>query len=169
MERKDVIKFQGSPLTLVGEEIKVGATAPNFTAVKNDLSPCSLSDLKGKVVIVSAMPSVDTGVCELQTLRFNEEAKKHPEIQIVTISLDLPFALGRFCGAKGVENAVTLSDYQNRDFAHKYGFFIKELALITRGIIVIGKDGIVKHVQYVPEVTDEPDYEKALQAAVAAL
>ncbi|MGL6064300.1 MAG: thiol peroxidase [Fusobacteriaceae bacterium] len=167
MERKNAITFGGNPLTLVGNEIKIGDVAPNFTAVKNDLSSLALSDLKDKVVIISAMPSIDTGICELQTIRFNQEAKKHPNLHIITISLDLPFALGRFCASKGVENATTVSDYKEREFSNKYGFLIKELALTSRGIIVIGKDGIVKHIEYVSEVKTEPDYDKALKVALS--
>lgn len=167
MERKNIITFQGAPLTLIGDEIKVGAIAPNFTATKNDLSPISLSDLKGKVVIISAMPSIDTGICELQTIRFNEEAKAHSDIFVMTISVDLPFALGRFCANKGIENAITVSDYKEREFSNKYGFLVKELALTSRGVIVIDKNGTVKHVQYVNEITTEPDYNKALEIAVS--
>ncbi len=166
MERTNIITFTGNPLTLIGEEIKVGQVAPNFTATKNDLSSLSLSDLKDKVVIISAMPSIDTGICELQTIRFNQEAKKYPNLHIITISMDLPFALGRFCASKGVENATTVSDYKEREFSTKYGFLIKELALTSRGIIVIGKDGIVKYVEYVNEITTEPNYDKALEVAL---
>lgn len=165
MKRTGIITFKGNPLTLLGDEIKVGDVAPDFVATKNDLSPFKLSELKGKVIIISSMPSVDTGICELQTIRFNQEAKKHPELHIVTISMDLPFALGRFCANKDVTNAATLSDYKNREFAHKYGFFIEELALDARGIVVIDKNGIVKHVEYTKEVTTEPDYDKALKIA----
>lgn len=165
MKRTGVIKFQGNPLTLVGKEIKVGDIAPDFTATKNDLSPMNLSDLKDKVVIISAMPSVDTGVCELQTIRFNQEAKKHPELHVITISMDLPFALARFCANKDIDNATTLSDYKNREFAEKYGFMIEELGLLTRGIVVIDKEGVVRHVEYVEEVTTEPNYDKALEVA----
>ncbi|MGL4402300.1 MAG: thiol peroxidase [Fusobacteriaceae bacterium] len=166
MKRTDIITFKGNPLTLLGDEIKVGDVAPDFIATKNDLSPVRLSELKGKVIIISSMPSVDTGICELQTIRFNQEAKKYPELHILTISMDLPFALERFCANKDVANALTLSDYKNREFAHKYGFFIEELALDARGIVVIDKNGIVKHVEYTKEVTTEPDYDKALQIAI---
>lgn len=167
MERKNIITFQGAPLTLVGKEIQVGVEAPNFTATKNDLSPISLSDLKGKVVIISAMPSIDTGICELQTIRFNEEAKAHSDIFVMTISQDLPFALGRFCANKGIANAVTVSDYKEREFSNKYGFLVKELSLTSRGVIVIDKNGIVQYVQYVNEITTEPDYDKALKIAIS--
>lgn len=165
MERKNIITFQGTPLTLVGEEIKVGAVAPEFTVTKTNLASLSLSELSGKVIIISTMPSVDTGVCEIQTVRFNQEAKNHPEIFVMTISMDLPFALGRFCANKDIENAITVSDYKHREFAAKYGFLIKELSLISRGVVVIDKTGIVRHVQYVGEITEEPDYDKAMNVA----
>lgn len=168
MERKNIITFQGNPLTLLGKEILIGEEAPNFTGTKNDMSPMSLSELKGKTVIISAMPSVDTGICELQTIRFNQEAKKYPNLHIITISMDLPFALSRFCASKGIENATTLSDYKDREFATKYGFLIKELSLIGRGIVVIDKNGIIRHVEYTKEITTEPDYDKALEIALSA-
>jgi len=159
------ITFGGNPLTLVGNEIKVGAVAPNFTALKTDLSPFSLEELKGKVVIISVVPSVDTPVCELQTIRFNTEAYEHGDINVITISADLPFALGKFCANKGIDTAITLSDHKGLDFGMKYGFILDELRLLSRGIIVIGKDGIVKYVEYVQEVTNHPDYDKAMDIA----
>lgn len=159
------ITFGGNPLTLVGNEIKVGAVAPNFTALKTDLSPFSLEELKGKVVIISVVPSVDTPVCELQTIRFNTEAYEHGDINVITISADLPFALDKFCANKGIDTAITLSDHKGLDFGMKYGFILDELRLLSRGIIVIGKDGIVKYVEYVQEVTNHPDYDKAMDIA----
>lgn len=168
-KRNDVITFAGNPMTLLGKEIKVGDKAPDFTALKPDLSPFKLSDLKGKPVIISSVPSLDTGVCELQTIRFNEEANKLPDVHIVTISCDLPFALSRFCADKGIDKAVTVSDHKDLDFGSKYGFVIEELRLLTRGIVVLDKEGTVKYVEYVPEVTNHPDYDKALEAASALL
>jgi thiol peroxidase len=162
IERTGEITFAGGPLTLQGEKIKVGDTAPDFTALKNDLSAFKLSDLDG-VKLISVVPSIDTGVCELQTIRFNKEAGELENVNVITISADLPFALGRFCGNKGIDKAETLSDHRDFDFAYKYGFAIKELRLLTRGIVVIDKDNVVKHVEYVPEVTDHPDYDKALE------
>lgn len=164
-KRTGVITFGGKPLTLLGKEIKAGDPAPDFTALKNDLSPLKLSDLKGKTVIISAVPSVDTGVCELQTIRFNEEANKLDNVVILTISCDLPFALGRFCAAKNIDKAITVSDHRDLDFGLKYGFAIEELRLLERGIVVIDKDGIVRYVEYVPEVTSHPNYDAALAAA----
>lgn len=159
------ITFGGNPLTLIGNEIKVGMQAPNFTGLKNDLTPFSLEELKGEVVIISSMPSVDTGVCELQTIRFNTEAYEHKGINVITISVDLPFALGKFCANKGIDTAITLSDHKDLDFGMKYGFVLEELRLLARGIVVIDKDGTVKYVEYVQEVTGHPNYDKAINIA----
>lgn len=164
MERKDAITFGGSPLTLIGKEVVVGDVAPNFTVTKTDLSPLSLSELKGKTVIISAMPSIDTPVCELQTIRFNKEAAKLNDVVILTISMDLPFALSRFCGAKDIENAITTSDYKDREFSHNYGLYIKELGLVSRAVIIIDKDGKVAYTEYLKEITEEPNYDLALEA-----
>ena len=114
--------------------------------------------------MISVVPSVDTGVCELQTIRFNEEANKIENVVILTISCDLPFALGKFCAAKGIDKAITVSDHRELDFGLKYGFVVEELRLLTRGIVVVDKEGIVKYVEYVPEVAEHPNYEKALEA-----
>jgi thiol peroxidase len=164
-ERKDLITFGGNPVTLVGEEIKVGDKAPDFKATKQDLSVFDFyKETEGKIVIISAVPSLDTGVCELQTIRFNEEATSlSSDVLIVTISVDLPFAQKRFCGANGIENIVVVSDHKDLDFAEKYGFILKEFRLLERGTIVIDKDKTVRYVEYVEEVTNHPDYEKPLQ------
>lgn len=166
-KRSGVVTFAGNPMTLLGKEVKVGDKAPDFVAAKNDLSPFHLSDLKGKTVIISAVPSVDTGVCELQTIRFNEEANKLENVAIVTVSCDLPFAQGRFCAAKGIDKAVTVSDYKDLDFGMKYGFVIEELRLLARGIVVVDKDGVVRHVEYVSEIGNHPNYDAALDVAKA--
>jgi thiol peroxidase len=159
-----VIEMKGSPLTLVGEMIKRGDIAPDFTVTGLDLKPVKLSDFAGKKVILSVMPSVDTPVCAAQTRRFNEEASKLENTVVITLSVDLPFALSRFCGNEGITNAMTLSDYKDRDFGHKYGFYIQELGLLARGIVVINEEGKVAHVEFVKEVTSEPGYEAALKA-----
>lgn len=164
-KRTGVITFAGNPMTLVGKEIKVGDVAPQFTALKNDLTPFSLEELKGKVVLISVVPSVDTGICELQTIRFNQEANQLDNVAIITISVDLPFAIGRFCGAKGIDKAITLSDHRDLSFGTNYGFVVEELRLLARGIVVIDTKGIVQHVEYVPEIASHPDYEKALAVA----
>lgn len=162
-ETKGLITFQGGPLTLLGKQIKEGDVAPNFTAVKNDLSEFNLESLEGKIVVISSVPSLDTPVCELQTLRFNQEAAKYEDVAIVTISQDLPFAQGRFCADKCIKNNLIVSDYMTHDFANKYGLMIKELQLLTRAVVVIGKNGVVEYVEIVPEVTNQPDYDAVLE------
>lgn len=156
------ITFAGNPLTLLGKEIKVGEKAPDFVAVGAGLSPFKLSDLAGKTVVVAVYPSIDTGVCAAQNRRFNAEANKMKEVVVLSISCDLPFAQSRFCAAEGLENIKTISDHKDLDFGQKYGYWIKELRLLARGTVVIDKTGIVRYVEYVPEVTHEPDYEAAL-------
>ena len=166
-KRENAVTFAGNPVALIGDEVKVGDKAPVFTALKNDLSVFSSDEVKGKKVIISAVPSVDTGVCELQTKRFNEEAQKLENTIILTISADLPFAQSRFCAAEGIKILIMLSDHRDLDFAHKYGLELDGLRLLSRAIFVIDESGTVTYVQYVPEVTDHPDYDKALEAARA--
>lgn len=169
-ENKGVVAFTGTPLTLLGEMIQVGNTAPDFTAVGRDSKPVSLSDFKGKTVILSVFPSIDTGVCAMQTKRFNKEATSLSEnVVVLTLSKDLPFALGRFCAAEGIDRIHTLSDYMQSEFGRKYGFLIKENMLLARGVVVINPEGKVVYVEYVKELTTEPDYEKALNAAKSTL
>lgn len=167
MEKNNVsITFKGNPMTLMGNEIKVGQQAPDFTGIGSALNPVKLSDYKGKVVVLSIFPSIDTGVCATQNRTFNKlAADLGDDIVIIGISKDLPFALNRFCGAEGIDKVVTLSDYRDLGFAENYGYFIDELGLLTRGIVVVDKDGVVRHVEYVPEATDEPDYNAALDVA----
>ncbi len=160
-----IVTFLGNPLTLLGEMITVGTKAPDFTAIGEGLKPVSLKDFAGKVVLISSVPSVDTGVCAAQTRRFNVEAANLGDVAILTISNDLPFALGRFCAAEGIDKVVTLSDHKDTDFGLKYGFLLEELRLLNRGIIVIDKHGIVQYVEYVKENTNHPDYDAALEAA----
>lgn len=163
-KRTGIITFGGNPLTLVGPEIKVGAKAPDFYALNSKLQPVKLSDFDGKVRIVSVFPSIDTPVCAAQTRRFNVEAANLGDVQILTVSCDLPFALGRFCAAEGIDKEITLSDHKELDFGLKYGFAIDELRLLSRGVVVVDKDGVVKHVEYVKEITEEPDYDSAIEA-----
>ncbi len=162
-KRTNEIKFAGNYVTILGDRVEAGQKAPDFVALKNDLSEYKLSDNSGKVRIISVVPSVDTGVCALQTERFNKEAANLPNVEIVTISVDLPFALGRFCGDKGIENSVTLSDHKTLDFGTKYGFVVEELRLLTRGIVVVGADDTIKYVEYVGEITDHPNYDAVLE------
>jgi thiol peroxidase len=166
-ERKGVITFKGGPLTLLGPEIKVGDSAPPFKLLNNSLQEVTLDQFKGKTLILSVAPSLDTPVCALQTRRFNQElGHLPPTIEMLTITADLPFAQGRFCGAENIK-IQTLSDHRDMAFGDAYGTHIKELRLEARSIFVIGKDGKVKYVEIVKEVTEEPDYDKALAAAKA--
>ena len=165
-ERTGVITFQGNPLTLLGDEIKFGDKAPEFTATDNGLAPKALADFAGKVLIISAVPSLDTPVCDMETRRFNNEAASlGDDIKILTLSMDLPFAQARWCGAAGVEAVQTLSDYMSASFGEAYGVLIKELRLLSRAVFVVDKSGTVQYVQYVNEITEEPDYDAALKAA----
>ncbi|HMM22274.1 MAG TPA: thiol peroxidase [Selenomonadales bacterium] len=164
-KRTNVITFQGTPLTLLGPEIKVGAKAPDFTVLSKEMAPVKLSDSNGKVRIISVVPSIDTPVCDMQTRRFNEEASRIEGLQVLSVSVDLPFALAKYCAANGIANIETLSDHKELDFGLKYGFAIEELRLLSRGIVIVDKDNVVRYVQYVKEVTEQPDYDKALAAA----
>jgi thioredoxin-dependent peroxiredoxin len=165
-ERKGAVTMRNNPLTLIGPEIKAGQKAPAFTAVGKGLAPASLDQFKGKVKIISAVPSIDTPVCDAETRRFNEEAARLPgDVQILTISMDLPFAQARWCGAAGVDKVTMLSDYQRGDFGEKYGAMIKELRLLARAVFVLDKNDNVTHVEYVKEVANQPNYEAVLAAA----
>jgi thioredoxin-dependent peroxiredoxin len=168
-ERTGVITFKGNPLTLVGPEIKVGSQAPDFQVLGGDLKPVSLANFKGKTKLISVVPSLDTPVCDQQTRRFNEEAAKLPgDVAVLTISVDLPFAQGRFCTTAGIEKLTTLSDHKDTSFGFAYGTLIKELRLLTRAIFIIGSDDKVQYVEYVKEVTEFPNYDAALNALKAA-
>jgi thiol peroxidase len=165
-KNKEKVTFKSNAVTLVGNEIKVGETAPDFTVLGNALNPVKLSDYKGKTVILSVFPSLDTPVCATQNRTFNKEAAALSDnIVILGISVDLPFAQSRFCGAEGIDKVLTVSDYRDLDFSTKYGFLIEELRLLARGTVVIDKNGKVIYVEYVPEVTHEPNYSAALEAA----
>lgn len=164
MERKGIITFKGGPLTLLGDEVKIGDNAPDFRVVNSELKPVLLSDFKNELVIISSVPSLDTPVCELQTKRFNRESSLL-KATILTISMDLPFAQKRFCSIHEIENVLVLSDYQDRDFAQKYGLLIRELKLLARAVIIIDKTGNIAYIQLVKEVTQEPDYEEVLAKA----
>ncbi len=156
------VTFAGNPLTLLGNEIKVGDKAPDFHAVGAGLNPVKLADFAGKTVIIAAYPSIDTSVCAAQNRRFNSEVNQLNNVVVLSVSCDLPFAQSRFCAAEGLENIKTISDHKDLDFGEKYGFVIKELRLLARGTVVIDKSGVVRYVEYVPEVTNEPDYEAAM-------
>ncbi|SFB25113.1 thiol peroxidase (atypical 2-Cys peroxiredoxin) [Lentibacillus halodurans] len=162
------VTFNQDPVTLVGNEVSVGDKAPNFTVLSNDLQEVTLEDYKGKVKLIAAVPSVDTGVCAEETRRFNEEADKLDNVQVLTISMDLPFAQKRWCAANGIKNLDTLSDHRGADFGEKYGALIKELRLLARSVFVIDSNDRIAYVEYVSEVTNHPDYDKALEEAQKA-
>lgn len=162
------VTFNNDPVTLEGTEVKVGDVAPDFTVLANDLSEKSLKNYEGKVKLIATVPSVDTGVCSEETHRFNKEADKLDNVQVLTISMDLPFAQGRWCAAEGVKNLDLLSDHRDADFGKKYGTLIKELRLNTRAVFVVDADNKVQYVEYVSEVTNHPDYDAALEAAKKA-
>ena len=162
------VTFKGNPVTLVGSKVNVGDKAPDFKVLAKDLSEVTLADSNGKVRLISVVPSIDTGVCEAQTLRFNQEASKLDGVEILTISVDLPFAQKRWCAAEGVENLQTLSDHRDLSFGTNYGVAIEELRLLARATFVIDSTGKVTYAEYVPEVTDHPDYDKAVEAAKEA-
>jgi redoxin domain protein len=157
------ITFGGNKVNLVGNEIKVGDSAPAFKATKNDLSEWSSEDYNGKVVVYSIAPSLDTSVCALQAKKFNKEAASLDGVNVVTITEDLPFAQARFCSNEDIENTIMVSDYKDREFGEKYGFLMDENKLLARGVVVVDKDGKVAYVEYVPEVTDEVNFDKALE------
>ncbi len=170
MERPNAVTFLGNPLTLVGKELKPGDPAPDATLVKQDLSTVKLSDYFGKVLLISVVPSLDTGVCSAQTKRFNEEASQLPDaVRVLTVSMDLPFAQKRFCGAENVDKIEVLSDHREASFGQAYGTLVKELRIESRAVFVIDPQGIVRYVEYVPEITNHPNYDAALQAVRALL
>jgi len=162
------VTFGEKPVTLLGNELKAGDYAPDFKALTNDLEEKSLSDYKGKIKLISVVPSIDTGVCSIQTNRFNEEAKKLDNVQVVTISMDLPFAQKRWKEVNQVESLEMLSDHRDGDFGEKFGVLIKELRLLARSIFVVDSNDKITYVEYVSEVSNHPDYDKALEAAKQA-
>lgn len=167
-ERKGAVTFKGNAITLVGSEVKAGDKAPDFKVLANDLSEVTLASSKGKTRLISVVPSVDTPVCDLQTKRFNEEAAKLPAgVTVLTVSMDLPFAQKRWCGAAHADKIQTVSDHRDASFGKAYGVLIKELRLLTRAIFVIGADDKVQYAEYVKEVTQHPNYDAALNALKA--
>jgi len=164
MEKRQETTMGGKPVTLLGKKLNVGDKAPDFVALKQDLTPVMLKDVSEKIKIISAVPSVDTGVCELQTKRFNEEASKLKDIAILSISMDLPFALGRFCAVQGIDKVMMLSDHKDASFGEAYGVLIEELRLLNRSIFVLDENNIIRYMEVVAENTNHPDYESALEA-----
>jgi thiol peroxidase len=164
-ERSGVITLHGNSLTLVGAELKVGDPAPDFEVLDNDLKPVKFSSFRGKVCVLSAVPSLDTPVCDMETRRFNTEAVNiGPNVAILTISMDLPFAQKRWCAAAGVDKLVTLSDHRDAAFGKAYGVLIKELRLLARVVFVVDRKGVIQYIQTVKEVGKEPDYNAVLAA-----
>lgn len=169
-ERTGIITFKGNPMTLLGPELKVGDKAPDFLVVDNSLTPVSLASSAGKIRVISAVPSLDTPVCDTETRRFNQEAATLPDsVVVLTVSLDLPFAQKRWCGAAGIDRVTTLSDYRERSFGNAYGVLIKELLLLSRAIFVIDAKDTIRYIQFVPEVTSEPDYSAVMNAVKGLL
>ncbi len=163
------ITFKQKPITLIGNEVKVGDTAPDFTVLANDLSPVTLQDSKGKTRLISVVPSLDTGTCDAQTRKFNESAAQLGEdVVILTISNDLPFAQKRWCAAAGIDSVQTLSDHRDLSFGESYGVGIQELRLLTRAVFVVDSNDKVTYVEYVSEATEHPNYDKAIEAVKAA-
>ena len=168
-ERKGAVTMRGNPMTLVGPEIKVGQKAPNFNVVDKAMRPATLDQFKGKVKIITTVPSLDTPVCDAETRRFNVEASNLPgDVQILTVSMDLPMSQARWCGAAGVDKITTLSDWRSANFGIEYGALIKELHLLARAVFVVDKNDNVTYVEYVKEIANQPNFEAALEAAKKA-
>jgi thiol peroxidase len=168
IERKNAVTMRGNPLTLVGPELKAGERAPEFTALDNGLQPVRLSDSAGKVRLITSLPSLDTGVCDAETRRFNQEAAAIPGVQFLAVSMDLPFAQKRFCSSAGIDRVQLLSDHRDAAFGSAYGTLIKENRLLSRAVFVVDGQGQLRHVEYVPEIGQHPDYDRALAALRAA-
>ncbi|NOU80860.1 thiol peroxidase [Paenibacillus sp. LMG 31459] len=169
-ERTGVATFKGNPITLVGPELKAGDSAPAFVVSKNLLEDASLGDYAGKIKLISVVPSLDTGVCDAQTRRFNSEAAGlGDDVVILTISTDLPFAQARWCGAAGIDSVITLSDHKETSFGQAYGVLIKEFRLDMRSIFVVDKNDKLAYVEYLGEMAEHPDYEAAISAVRALL
>jgi thiol peroxidase len=164
-ERTGIITMRGNPLTLTGNDVKVGEMAPDFVVLDNNLSPVKFSSFRGKTCILSSVPSLDTPVCDMETRKFNEEAARlGSDVAILTISMDLPFAQKRWCAAAGVDKVQTFSDHRDASFGSAYGVLIKELRLLARAVFVVDRKGIIQNIQLVKEVTNEPDYAAVLNA-----
>jgi len=165
VERTGLVTMGGNPVTLLGDEVRVGDKAPDFVVVDNDMKPVSFSSYRGKVCVIAAVPSLDTEVCSTETRRFNQEAAGLGEdVVIFTVRMDVPFAQKRSCGSAGVDRIVTLSDHRDASFGRAYGVLIGEVRLLARSVFVVDRDGVVQYVELVPELGQEPDYEAALAA-----
>lgn len=165
-EHPGAVTFKGQPLTLMGKPVHVGEKAPNFQVVDNALNLIDFSKFKDKLCIISVVPSLDTPVCDIQTRHFNEAASKlGKDITILTISMDLPFAQARWCGAADVHQVITLSDHRNASFGQAYGLLIKEWRLLGRAVFIVDKDGVIRYTQYIKEISQQPDYNSVLDEA----
>ena len=165
MENKNAVKVKGSPVTLIGEEIKTGQSARDFKVLNTNMEEVTLSGLKNKIKLIASVPSLDTPVCDLEIKRFNDEAAKlSKDLVIIFISMDLPFAQKRFCQANEIKIVKTLSDHRDADFGQKFGVLIKELRLLARAIFILDKNDVIKYIQIVPELSSPPDYDQALSA-----
>lgn len=163
MEKKGLVSFKGNPLTLLGEELKVGDLAPDFKVIGKDLKEYTLKDFEGKIKVISVTPSLDTPVCDMQAKKFNEEATKiSKDVVILNISMDLPFAINRFCTTGGIENIIVLSDHRDASFGLNYGVLIKELRLLARSVFIIDKEDKIRYIEIVPETTNNVNFENAL-------
>jgi thiol peroxidase len=164
-ERDGLVTMKGNPITLIGSELQVGDKASDFVAIDNDLNPVSFDSFRGKVCILSSVPSLDTPVCDMETRRFNDEAGRLGDnVEILTISMDLPFAQKRWCGAAGVDRVQALSDHRDAAFGQAYGVLIKGLRLLARAVFVVDKEGTIQYIELVKEIASEPDYDSALTA-----
>ena len=164
-ERDGLVTMKGNPITLMGAELQVGDRAPDFVATDNDLHSVSFDSFRGKICILSSVPSLDTPVCDMETRRFNDEAGRLGDnVEIITISMDLPFAQKRWCGAAGVDRVQTLSDHRDAAFGQAYGVLVKGLRLLARAVFVVDKQGTIRYMELVKEIASEPDYDSVLKA-----
>ena len=166
-KRNNEVTMKGNPITLMGPRLKAGDKAPEFTVLAPDMKPIKLSDFPDHVKIINVVPSIDTPVCDMQVRHFNKDAAELGDVVFLSVCVDLPFALSRYCAANGIDAVKTTSDHRDLDFGLKYGFAIEELRILSRGVVVIGKDNKIAYIEYVPEVTSQPDYDAALAAAKA--
>jgi thiol peroxidase len=163
MERRDVVKAHGNPVSLTGAQLRVGDKAPDFTVLDGNLKEIKLKDFEGKIKLISVTPSLDTPVCDIQARRFNQEASKFPEgVVVLNISMDLPFAISRFCTIAGIDKVKAFSDHRDSSFGMAYGVLVKEVRLLARSIFIVDGDNIIRYIEIVPELMEHPDYDKAL-------
>ena len=163
MDRKGIVKIRGNPVTLSGAELRIGDKAPDFIVLDRDLKETGLKDFEGKIKLVSVTPSLDTPVCDIQARRFNQEAAKFPEsVVVLNISMDLPFAIARFCTTAGIDKVKAFSDHRDSSFGMAYGVLIKEVRLLARSIFILDRDNTIRYIEIVPELTAHPDYDRAL-------